>query len=45
MIYELRRREHFNMGTDEVDFPEQVPRLLLNKRTKGGIVQNVSEGG
>jgi hypothetical protein len=45
MVYELRRRENFNMGTDEETFPEQVPRLLPKKRTKGGIVQNVSKGG
>jgi hypothetical protein len=45
MVYEPRRREHFNMGTYETAFPKQVPRLLLNKRTKGGIVQDVSSGG
>jgi len=45
MVHEPWRREHLNMGTNEESFPEQVPRLLLNKRMKRGIVQDVSEGG
>jgi hypothetical protein len=45
MVHEPWRREYFNMGKNEVDFPEQVPRLLPNKGTKRGTVQDVSEGG
>jgi hypothetical protein len=45
MVHEPWRGKHFNIDTNEADFPTQIPRLLSNKGTKRGIVQNVTEGG
>jgi hypothetical protein len=45
MVHEPWRRENFNMGPNEVDFSKQIPRLLPNKGTKRGTVQDGSEGG
>jgi hypothetical protein len=45
MVHEPWRRKHFNMGTNEATFPEQIPRLLLNKGMERGTIQDVIEGG
>jgi hypothetical protein len=45
MVHEPWRRKHFNMGTNEAAFPEQIPRLLLNKGMKRGTIQYVTKGG
>jgi len=45
MVHEPWRGKHLNMDANEADFPAQIPRLLLNKGTKRGIFQNVTEGG
>jgi hypothetical protein len=41
MVHESWRGKHFIMNTNEAAIPTQIPRLLLDKGTQRGIVQNV----
>lgn len=45
MVYELGSSCDHNMISDEGEISGQIPRLLPEKRKKGGIIQDGSEGG
>lgn len=45
MVYELGSSCDYDMGSDEGEISGQISRLLPDKRKKGGIIQDGSEGG